>query len=1856
MKRSFSRVAIVNRGEAALRFINAALELNREGERLHTIALYTEAERQALFVREADEAYDLGPAMVEGPDGRRQVAYLDLLRLERALRETGAEAAWPGWGFVAEQPAFVELCESLGVTFIGPSADAMRTLGDKIAAKRLAESLGIPVVPWAGGPAAGELEAARQAELLGFPVVVKAAAGSGGRSVREADAPEALAGALRAARAEAWKVLGQTTLFLERRLDGVRQVDVQVIADAWGGVWALPTREASIQRRHQKLIEESPAPSLSAAREAALRQAAVRLVRAAGYVGAVAIEFLCDAAGEDHWFLEANTRLEVEHAVSEMTTGLDLVKLQIHVARGGRLPGEPPAAFGHAIEGRLCAEDAERGFAPAPGSVARLRLPGGPGLRVDAGVGEGDLVPAEFDSMIAKVVAHGRDREEALGRLSRALTQTTVILRGGTTNKAFLLDLLDREEVRSGRLDVRFLDRLVARGEQTSRRHAELALVRAAIEAYETEADAEKGRFLSTARRGRPEARSETSRTVEMRQGGQSYGVVVRRTAVDRYRIEEDGQRVEVAIERLGSPLRERRLTTSEWRLTCGGSSYRVLSLVQDRTHLVEVEGVPHTFTREAPGLVTASAPAIVVSVAVQPGDVVEPGDSLLVVEAMKMETAVVAPFGGRVREVRVVPNMQVGPGDPLVLVDPEPRRVAAPREKRLHLDALGAAAAGPPAGSRQALEELRGLLLGFDVEATGVREALARPLDGASEGFARAAAAQLEIFADVCSLFRRKGEDGEDWDEGPGFGAEEYLFTYMRKLDECGAGLPGPFVAKLRRALRHYGVVDLARSPELEESLYRICKAHQREELLAALLSVVLERFLDGDKTALAAMPELAAALDGLVAATQSRYPAVDDLAREVRFRLFERPLLERVRRAAFDRASADLLALAKPLPAGERAQRVRGLVLCPQPLASFLSERWSAAHRPVREAILEVLLRRFYRIRDLEQLRPLEVDGHPFASATYVREGGTRQALLTHAGDAGLEATLVRLGRLAASLPGDVALVGDVFLWKADGAGDAETNAVSIQAAIASTPLARPFHRIVVAVAGPGEAMQHFTFRPSPGGGYTEEAFFRGAHPMMAKRLQLHRLQHFELERLTSVEDVYLFRAVAKGNPRDERLFVVAEVRDLTPVFDADGQVTQLPELERMLLEALGATRAVQARRAPGQRLHGNRVILHVWPVLDVSSANLQSLVRRYAPATEGLGLDGVTILGRVPGPNGEPRETSVFLSKPPGRPIVVRFEEPAGEPIAPLSQYEQKVVRLAQRGLVYPYELIRMLTPPRETAAGQFPPGEFVEHDLDAEGKRLVPVERPYGENKANIIVGLIRNFTARHPEGMTRVLLLGDPSRELGSLAEPECRRVVAALELARERRCPVDWLALSAGAKISTDSGTENMDWIALVLRRIIEFTQAGGEINVIVNGINVGAQPYWNAEATMLMHTRGILVMMPDSAMVLTGKRALDFSGGVSAEDNRGIGGYERVMGPNGQAQYFARDIGEACEVLFRHHDHAYLAPGEALPRRAETCDPADRDVRVFPYARADEHGFETVGDVLTDAGNPGRKKPFEIRTVMSSVIDQDHPPLERWAAWRDGETVVVWDAHLGGWPVCLLGVEGKPLARMGVAPADGPEQWTGGTLFPQSSRKAARAINAASGNRPLVVLANLTGFDGSPESLRQWQLEYGAEIGRAVVNFEGPVVFCVVSRYHGGAFVVFSNALHDNFRVVALEGTYASVIGGAPAAAVVFSREVEKRTSADARVVAMDAQLAAATGPDKARLRASLADVVRDVQSQKLGQVADEYDAVHSVERALRVGSVHEIIPAARLRPHLIDAIDKGIEKERQKAQAARP
>ncbi len=618
MQRAFTRLAIVNRGEPAMRVIHAVRELNHHrADPITLIALFTESERDAMFVRQADEAVCLGPSLVDDGQGGRRVGYLDHAALERALRSAKADAAWVGWGFVAEQPEFVELCDRLGVVFVGPEAKVMRLLGDKIGAKRLAEEAGVPVAPWSRGAVESVEEAVEHAERIGFPLMIKAAAGGGGRGIRRVDDLGALPSAFASARAEALQAFGDGTLLMEKVIAPARHIEVQIIADGQGQAWAVGVRDCSFQRRNQKVIEESSSPALTLEQEQDLMAAARRLALRAAYRNAGTVEFLYEPAERKFSFMEVNTRLQVEHPVTEAVTGLDLVKLQLHVAAGGRLEGEPPAPLGHAIEARLNAEDPALGFAPAPGRLALLRLPMGPGVRVDTGVAEGDVIPEEFDSMIGKVIAWGQDRDEALARLRRAVADTVAIVEGGTTNQGFLLELLDRPEVRTGEVDTTWLDRLYLSGEAVPLRHGDIALLQAAIALADQDTAADRAHFYAFARRGRPEAATGLSRTYDLNHRGHSYRMAVSQIGPDHYRVNVDGRVLELSTHRLGP---------HERRLSLRGRTHRTLTSWQGEDLLIEVDGVPHRISRGDAGTVRNLSPAVVVSIPVAVGDIVERG------------------------------------------------------------------------------------------------------------------------------------------------------------------------------------------------------------------------------------------------------------------------------------------------------------------------------------------------------------------------------------------------------------------------------------------------------------------------------------------------------------------------------------------------------------------------------------------------------------------------------------------------------------------------------------------------------------------------------------------------------------------------------------------------------------------------------------------------------------------------------------------------------------------------------------------------------------------------------------------------------------------------------------------------------------------------------------------------------------------------------------------------------------------------------------------------------------------------------------------------------------------------------
>jgi acetyl-CoA carboxylase biotin carboxylase subunit len=442
----FKKVLIANRGEIALRVIRACRELGIE-----TVAVYSEADRESLHVRFADDDVCIGP-----PPARD--SYLNIPRLIAAAEITGADAIHPGYGFLSERAEFAEIVQASNIVFIGPTPEQIRKMGDKAMARRLAQEAGVPIVPGTPGPVADVEQALGCAREIGFPVIIKAAAGGGGKGMRVSRDEEDFGRHFQLARSEALSAFGNDAVYLEKYLEKPRHVEIQVLGDRHGRVVHLNERDCSVQRRHQKLIEEAPSPAVSPELRREMGAAAVRLAERIQYAGAGTIEFLLDCDG-GFYFMEMNTRIQVEHPVTEMTTGVDLVKEQIRVAYGERLsiPRAGVRLRGHAIECRVNAEDPSQNFQPCPGQITTFHPPGGPGVRVDTHLYAGYTVPPYYDSLLAKVIVHGNDRAEALARMHQALDG--FIVEGVTTTISFLGRVIMHDAFRQGDVDTKFLER-----------------------------------------------------------------------------------------------------------------------------------------------------------------------------------------------------------------------------------------------------------------------------------------------------------------------------------------------------------------------------------------------------------------------------------------------------------------------------------------------------------------------------------------------------------------------------------------------------------------------------------------------------------------------------------------------------------------------------------------------------------------------------------------------------------------------------------------------------------------------------------------------------------------------------------------------------------------------------------------------------------------------------------------------------------------------------------------------------------------------------------------------------------------------------------------------------------------------------------------------------------------------------------------------------------------------------------------------------------------------------------------------------------------------------------------------------
>jgi len=656
----FTSVLVANRGEIAVRVIRTLRAMG-----IRSVAVYSDADAGARHVAEADVAVRIGP-----PPARQ--SYLDIEAVVAAARNTGAQAVHPGYGFLSENSDFAAALEGAGVTFIGPPSGAIRTMGDKIAAKAAVSAFGVPVVPGIARPGLSDADLIGAAVDIGFPILVKPSAGGGGKGMRRVDEAADLPAALVAARRESGAAFGDDTLFLERFVLRPRHIEVQVLADGYGTVLHFGERECSLQRRHQKVIEEAPSPLLDAPTRARIGAAACDTARSVDYVGAGTVEFIVSADQPDEFFfMEMNTRLQVEHPVTELVTGWDLVEWQVRIAAGEKLhvSQDDIRLGGHAIEARVYAEDPAAGFLPTGGPVLGLLEPSGPGIRVDSGLSVGMTIGSDYDPMLSKVIAHGVDRPTALRSLDRALSDTAVL--GVGTNIEFLRFLLADADVAAGRLDTGLIDRTVF----TADPPGDEAFIAAA--AYRwlrlwAEAGADPWDVPTGWRVGEPAPTS-----IRLRSGARTDHVHITGTPDHAVAQVEDGQSRSLSAQLSGDVLS---VTVDGLRATytVATSGHQIWLVGEGPTALLEE-------VREAPvraddahsgdAELVSPMPGSVVAVNVSDGETVTAGTVVVAVEAMKMEHSLTAPVDGVV-ELLVAVGDQVKVGQPLAKV------IAAAEEK----------------------------------------------------------------------------------------------------------------------------------------------------------------------------------------------------------------------------------------------------------------------------------------------------------------------------------------------------------------------------------------------------------------------------------------------------------------------------------------------------------------------------------------------------------------------------------------------------------------------------------------------------------------------------------------------------------------------------------------------------------------------------------------------------------------------------------------------------------------------------------------------------------------------------------------------------------------------------------------------------------------------------------------------------------------------------------------------------------------------------------------------------------------------------------------------------------------------
>ena len=776
--------------------------------------------------------------------------------------------------------------------------------------------------------------------------------------------------------------------------------------------------------------------------------------------------------------------------------------------------------------------------------------------------------------VVLRIVAHGHDRDTALARLHHALSDCAVVVANCATNRPALLAAVAAEMADAP-----------ARPRPAS---DPVAILVAAVRASDSQRDTQRAAFHARAARGRPEPVDAAGVSTSLNYDGQQYSLHVFQTGPRTYRVDAGDAVAEVAIARAND---------FEWTVTAAGRDRHVVVASHGTGCLLELDGIAHRVDRDQGIAVNAQWPALIVSVVVSPGQDVAEGDPLVIVEAMKMESTLRAPFAGTITSVAVLPNEQVDSGAPLVLIRPASRGDAASNVQPTNGSrvsfvgmALSDTSGRPP--FERVYAALRDYLLGYELDPAALSALLAEQhsfANRASAGDTKLLAAEdgfLDLFTDLGLLWQSEREGGAQSDLRVTT-AREHLLGYIQWLDPDRAGLPVQMRRRLSKVLAHYGVSDLRRNPHLEQAVVLLFGAQARRPQLARVVTGILERRLRYRDRILPFVDDSAGTrYDRLTASTHEHLEYVADLARDARFRFIDEPLVEAGRAQTQARMDAHLDALAEDPNRPERAERIAALVEAPQPMRQLiLRRRMAGADKDLQAVLLEIRARRWYRTRPIRDLQVVEVDGIMLCHADYDFEGRSIHVVLAFTPLQDVRTVGAAVARHLADVDPNRNPVVDLMTWRAESQPNGDDLSAVVADLVGAWDLGRPIWRLDVTVSStaadvdPENQTQYFTFRADEDGALAEDRFYRNLHPMLAKRLELWRLGNFELTRLPSMEDVYLFHGVARDNPKDHRLFALAEVRDMTVVPDSRGGVPGYPNLWRMGLQAIIAMRRARA-----------------------------------------------------------------------------------------------------------------------------------------------------------------------------------------------------------------------------------------------------------------------------------------------------------------------------------------------------------------------------------------------------------------------------------------------------------------------------------------------------------------------------------------------------------------------------------------------------------------------------------------------------------------------------------------------------